>query len=183
MAPVVPLVSRTVIQNAFVVNDIHEAMDRWTRIYGVGPWFFNPDVKVTAPLYRGQPTTAGYAMALAQAGSVQIELIQPLDDQPSCYRDLYPKGTEGPHHIAIFAADYDAEYARYVGLGYEVAFSGSNRDMRFAYIDTSKDLGVMVEILEDVASVREAFARVKEAGDHWDGTDPIRGSASKPPTA
>ena len=84
--------------------------------------------------------------------------------------------------VARFAADYDAEIARYSSMGYEIAFSGSNRDMRFAYFDTSKDLGVMIEVLEDVASVREAFARIKQAGDNWDGTDLIRGSAQQAPT-
>ena len=37
----------------------------------------------------------------------------------------------------------------------------------------------MVEILEDVPSVREAFGRIKAAGDHWDGTNPVLGSAQK----
>jgi catechol 2,3-dioxygenase-like lactoylglutathione lyase family enzyme len=181
MDPVVPLLNRTVVQNAFVVTDIEVAMERWTRVFGVGPWFYNPDVNsLTDPRYRGQPSDLRFAGALAQAGSVQIELIQPLNDVPSCYRDLYPKGTEGPHHLAIFAEDFDAECARYAAEGFEVAFSGANRDMRFAYYDTSSVLGVMVEILEDVASVREAFGRIKAAGDGWDGTDPIRASAQKP---
>ena len=111
---------------------------------------------------------------------MQIELIQPLNEVPSCYRDLYPVGTEGPHHIAIFAADFAAEVARYEAEGFAIAFSGANRDMRFAYLDTSAVLGVMVEILEDVPSVREAFGRIKAAGDGWDGTDPVRASAQRP---
>jgi hypothetical protein len=175
----VPLLSRTVIQTAYVVNDIEAAMARWTTAFGVGPFFYNPDVRVTDPQYRGVRTEVRFAGALAQAGSVQVELIQPLGDGPSCYRDLYPAGRQGPHHVAVFAADYDAEVARYRRLGYAEAFSGSNRDMRFAYFDTSADLGVMVEVLEDVPWVRAAFAMVKAAGDSWDGTDPVRGSATQ----
>lgn len=176
-----PLVNHTIVQNAWVVNDLEEAMTRWTRVFGIGPFFCNPDIRVSDPRYRGHPTDLRFAGAIAQAGSVQVELIQVLNEVPSCYRDLVPAGREAMHHIAVFADDFDAEVARYGALGFDVAFSGSNRDMRFAYMDTSPVLGVMVEILEDVESVRTAFANIKSVCDSWDGvTDPIRGSAMRP---
>ncbi len=71
-----------------------------------------------------------------------------------------------------------AEIARYQALGAPVAFSGVSRGMRFAYVDTSSMLGIMVELLEDVPSVRNGFALVADAGRNWDGTDPVRGLAS-----
>ena len=176
-----PLLNRTVVQNAWVVNDLDEAMARWIRVFGIGPFFCNHDIRVTDPRYRGQPTELRFAGAIAQAGSVQVELIQVLNEVPSCYRDLVPAGREAMHHIAVFAEDFDAEVARYTAQGFPIAFSGANRDMRFAYIDTSPALGVMVEILENVESVRSAFANIKAVCDSWDGvTEPVRGSAMRP---
>lgn len=174
----IALANRSVIQNAYVVTDIEAAMQRWTDVFGVGPWFHNPDVRVDDARYRGEETTFGFAGALAQAGDVQLELIQPLDDQPSCYRDLYPAGTEGFHHVAVFADDFDREIARYRSQGFAIAFSGVSRGMRFGYVDTSPALGFMVEVLEDVPSIKERFAAIAEAGRTWDGTDPIRSAPS-----
>ncbi len=123
---------------------------------------------------RSEPTEFAFAGAIAQAGDVQIELLQTLDDQLSCYRDLYPAGTEGIHHVGIFADDFDAEIGRYEDLGFEVAFTRVSRGMRFGYVDTSAALGFMVELLEDVPAVRGRFATIAEAARDWDGTDPIR---------
>jgi hypothetical protein len=178
MMQVVPWIGRTVVQNAYVVEDLDAAMARWATVFGVGPFFANREIRIDDARYRGEPTELRFAGAIAQAGDVQIELIQQLDDSPSCYRDLYPAGREGFHHIAVFVDDLDADIARYEALGAPVAFSGVSRGMRFAYVDTSPMLGIMVELLEDVPSVRKAFALVAEAGRTWDGTDPVRGSAS-----
>ena len=76
--------------------------------------------------------------------------------------------------MAVFAGDFVADVARYVDQGFPVAFEGTHRDMRFAYVDASPALGVMIEILEDVASIREAFAGIEAASRAWDGTEPIR---------
>lgn len=167
-----------IVQTAWVVADLDRAMDRWTTTFGVGPWFCSREVKVDDARYRGAPTALRFAGAVTQAGSVQVELIHQLDDSPSCYRDLYRAGEEGLHHVAVFATDFDAEIARYEALGLEVAFSGVSRGMRFGYVDTSATLGHMVEVLEDVPSIRARFAAVADAADQWDGTDPVRGSAS-----
>ncbi len=176
----VPLLARHVVQQAYVVDDIEAAMRRWTDTLGVGPWFYNPDIQVTDTLYRGEPTSLRFAGAITYAGETQLELIQQLDDSPSCYRDLFPKGREGHHHVAVFADDFDADVARYVAAGFAVAFSGANRDMRFAYCDTSSALGIMIEVLEDVPSIHASFDAVKAAAAAWDGGDPIRGRIVPP---
>ena len=143
MMQVVPWIGRTVVQNAYVVEDLDAAMARWTTVFGAGPFFANRDIRIDDARYRGEPTRLRFAGAIAQAGDVQIELIQQLDDSPSCYRDLYPAGSEGFHHIAVFVDDLDADIARYEALGAPVAFSGVSRGMRFAYVDTSPMLGIM----------------------------------------
>lgn len=172
------LSNRSIIQNAYVVVDIDDAMASWTEVFGVGPWFCSRDVQIDDARYRGMTTGVRFAGAIAQAGDVQVELIQPLDDAPSCYRDLYPAGTEGFHHVAVFADDFEAEIGRYLSAGFEVAFSGVSRDVHFGYVDTSRELGFMVEVLEDRPSIRTRFDMVAEAGRNWDGSDPVRGSSS-----
>ena len=49
--------------------------------------------------------------ALAQAGDMQIELIQPTGNSPSAYRDTVPMGRSGFHHIVRSVFDTVADAA------------------------------------------------------------------------
>ena len=50
-----PLINRSVVQNAYVVNDLQEAMDRWTKVFNVGPWLVIPVVEAEDMRYYGEP--------------------------------------------------------------------------------------------------------------------------------
>ena len=39
---------------AYLVPDIEAAMDHWSRVLGVGPWFYNPKVPIRNYHYRGE---------------------------------------------------------------------------------------------------------------------------------
>jgi hypothetical protein len=41
-------------QAGYVVRDIEAAMDYWSRVLGVGPWFYNERVPIENYTYRGQ---------------------------------------------------------------------------------------------------------------------------------
>jgi hypothetical protein len=167
--------AKQVLQLAYVVIDLDAAVQRWLSSLGCGPFLVRRHLTVSEGLYRGRPSNVDFSMAVAQAGPVQIELIQQHDDAPSCYRDLVPAGREGFHHVAMITPDFDAEVARYVAQGFEVASSGLFGDVRFAYVDTSPAVGHMVELLEDKPSIRAYFDSVKRKAGRWDGvTDPVR---------
>jgi hypothetical protein len=113
--------------------------------------------------------------ALAQAGSMQIELIQPTGDGPSAYRDTVPMGRPGFHHIALWSNDVDADIALYVEQGFDVAARGrASGIVDFAYIDTSAVLGHMIELVQGSDMIRSVFSGVADAAINWDGTDPVR---------
>ena len=169
-----PLANHKVLQLAYVVNDVHEAAARWTKTFGVGPFFVLERPEVANPVYRGAPGEVAFSAALAQAGDVHIELIEQHCDSPSCYRDLIPKGQEGFHHVAVIVEDYEKEVARYEGLGCPVASSGEFGPLKFCYVDTSPVMNCMVEVLEDLPFIHNYFARIREAAEDWDGARPIR---------
>ena len=72
---------RTVFQNAWVVKDIEIACLRWADEMGVGPFFLNeyPAGTFSDVTYRGEPADLAMKVAIAQAGPVQIELIEPIE--------------------------------------------------------------------------------------------------------
>jgi hypothetical protein len=166
--------TRDYLQQAWVVTDVNAAMRHWTEVCGVGPFFVIEHVPMENLTYRGKAAKLDCTIALAQAGRTQVELIEQHCDNPSIYRDLVPKGRSAFHHVAVICQDYDTELAHYQALGYALGATGSFGDMRFAYVDTSRDIGCVVELLEDKTSIRDHFKMIAEAAANWDGKDPVR---------
>lgn len=167
------LASARIVQMAFVVNDLEAAAARFSRTMGIGPFLLNPHIRLTDPQHRGVPVRTDFSLALAQAGDVQVELVEQHDDTPSVYRDIYPPGAEGFHHVAIIVPDVAAEVARLGALGFAQASSGRFGDADFAYVDTAPALGHMVEVLPDNDTIRRFFARIRREAEAWDGTGPV----------
>ena len=162
-------------QNGYVVRDIEAAMDHWTRVLGVGPFFYFPRVPIEQPMYRGKPTALDVSIALANSGPLQIELIQQRNDSPSLYRDFLDAGHEGLQHVAYWTTTMDADLARLAAAGYEVAQSGAiGADGRFVYYATEQHPGTVVELSEISGRKGKFFEHIAETARTWDGTDPIR---------
>lgn len=176
MDMIAPKAERRTMQMAFVVTDIEAACRRWTKATGIGPFFLLSNISLTEINYRGAPSDGlDFSVAIAQSGGVQIELIEQHCDRPSAYRDLIASGASGFHHMGLYCDEYDANFAWYARQGYVPAVDGKLGDMRFAYFDTSADLGCMVELIEQNPAQDELFARIAAAAEGWDGvTDPIR---------
>jgi catechol 2,3-dioxygenase-like lactoylglutathione lyase family enzyme len=162
-----------IVQMAFVVTNLEAAAARFSRTMGIGPFLLNPHIQLTDPHHRGVPVRTDFSLALAQAGEVQVELVEQHDDTPSVYRDIYAPGAEGFHHVAIIVADVAAEVARLRALGFEQASSGRFGDADFAYVDTAPALGHMVEVLPDNETIRRFFAKVRREAEAWDGSGPV----------
>src|ERR1700681_1677621 len=106
-----------IAQLGYVVEDAPAAMEYWITALDVGPFFYLPSPPLNELRYRGEPTDARIAVAITYSGDLQVELIQPLDDHPSPYRDFQSSFGSGLHHIAHFTNDYDAALASYRARG------------------------------------------------------------------
>lgn len=168
---------RTVFQNAWVVDDVEAAAMRWVEQMGVGPFFLTEHDGLRDVTYRGEPSELSMIVGLAQAGPVQIELIQPTSTAPCAYRDSVEPGTVGFHHMCVWTHDIDADTAYFEGLGYAAATAGNAGRARFAYYDTRPLMGCMLEVVEHHPGIAAMFDRIAEIGNSWDGTDPLRSSA------
>ena len=47
-----------IVQMAYIVPDIHKAIDEWVRRLNVGPWFLLEHFTGERPVYRGKSSTA-----------------------------------------------------------------------------------------------------------------------------
>jgi hypothetical protein len=167
-----PGARRSIVQNAWVVSNLHEAIKQWLSM-GVGP-FLTSTNRFPNAIYRGQRVPLEFSSALAQAGGVQIELIEQHSTGPSAFRDVIPAGHTGFHHIWMAVPDWDQEVISLQSRGIVLATEAEAGDVRFCYADTRGTLGCMVELLEDAPVVRQLLATVALAARDWDGSDPIR---------
>ena len=171
-----PLIRYPIVQYAYVVNDLDIAIQHWVETMGAGPFFVSRNHRGRQHTYRGTLDDATFSYAFGQAGPAQVQLIQCMDDSPSVYRDMYPPGAEGFHHVACLvpAADMPDEVARFAAAGFEVA-STLHSYVPVAYLDCRTALGFFVELHGLNDDVDEMFTEIRVAHEQWDGfTDPIR---------
>jgi hypothetical protein len=160
-------------QIAWVVDDLLAAARKWVDVYGVGPFHVLPR-RASTVRYRGQETSLEMQIAVAQSGPVQIELIQQTSETASVYREIFPAGTGGLHHLCTVTQAFDDTKAHYERLGYPSIASASSPAMRVEYFDTHKDFGVITELVEHTPGFIATLAAISETCAHWDGRDPIR---------
>jgi hypothetical protein len=163
-------------QNGYVVRDVRAAMDHWVDVIGVGPWFYFDRVKIDWFRYRGKDSDVELSIALANSGDLQIELIQQRNAAPSMYKEFLEAGHEGLQHVAYWTKDYQAVYDRALALGYTVGHEGQigGEQGRFAYFDTQRHPGTVIE-LSDISGPKGVFFEyVRQSSVDWDGSNPIR---------
>lgn len=160
-------------QLGFIVDDLLPAAEKWVTAFGVGPFHVLPRMQ-TPCTYRGTDSVLDVRVCVAQAGPVQIELIQQFDDTPSVYRELTAAGTTLMHQMATVTEDYSAAVAHYTSLGYELVCEVVSYGQHVAYFDTVSDFGLYVEVIEQVPLFAKQIAAIAQTCAQWDGTDPIR---------
>jgi len=164
-----------IAQLGYVVDDVTGAMEYWLGSLDVGPFFYLPSPPLNDLVYRGEPTGARIAVAITYSGDLQVELIQPLDDEPSPYRDFRRAFGSGLHHVAHFTNEFDSAMAAYLARGRTPYYEGRGftTDQRFAYFDSPSHGGTVNEVVE-TSGFGGFFEHMHAQSVGWDGTDPIR---------
>jgi Glyoxalase/Bleomycin resistance protein/Dioxygenase superfamily len=160
-------------QLGFLVADVFEAMDHWTKVYGVGPFHLLPVIEQELTSH-GVPANITIQVAVTQAGPVQIELVQQLCDRPSIFQDWHRGRVSGLHQLCTVTPDYEGRKAHYESLGYQLAAESANLNFRVAYFDTSADFGFFTEVVEHTPSFLLQLDAMSQTCATWDGQDPIR---------
>ena len=162
-------------QLGYVVPDIEAAMDYWSRVLGVGPFFYAERVPVVNFTYRGAPSSPVTSVALANSGAVQVELIQQRNDAPTMYRDFVAAKGSGLQHVAYWTQNFDADMERLSARGFKVGMGGEvGARGRFVYFETEYHPGAVIELSEVEGPKGRMFDLIRNAAAGWDGSDPVR---------
>lgn len=164
-----------VVQMAYLVPKLEEAITQWVEVFHAGPFFVADRYVGEDAYYRGNKTDVAIAVAMGFSGSMQIELIQPLDDQPSVYRETLDRQGFGFHHFGIVTNDIKQDIDKYRARGYELAMEGRlpKTPYQYAYLDTKGQLPGFIELVP-AAVIPYVYTPVYSASIGWSGKDPIR---------
>ncbi len=147
--------STTLAQVAIVVHNIDEAARRYADILGMPV----SETITTAPglevnqTYQGAPSDARARLAFFSVGQVEIELIEPVGG-PSTWQEVLDRKGEGVHHIAFWVEGMQKSVDFLKSRGIPMIQRGDMGEGQYAYFDAETQLGVTLELLENVRQAR-----------------------------
>lgn len=144
--PKPPLKLSPVRQLGYVVADIERTCRYYESTLGIGAFCTPFEVDMSGAILRGKPLETKIKVAFAQSGSVQVELIQPVEGD-NLYTEFLARHGDGIHHLAFTVDDMEAMKAEFADRGLQPIFYHDMVVMEFAYYDTSEIGGLMTELL------------------------------------
>jgi hypothetical protein len=137
---------KEIIQVGILVRDVAEAAKRLEQLIGIGPFeIFEPDYRDLT--YRGKSGRFKMRIALAKAGPIQIELMQPLYGE-TIYDESARRKGYGLHHLGIRTDNMEQSVKEMQEKGFRVIQSGNRPGVKWAYLSTEDQTDVIFELLE-----------------------------------
>src|SRR4030042_5268607 len=138
--------SLKITQVGIVVRDIEKTIKCLSVLWDIGP-FERREIDLPEGIVHGKKKRIRAKLAFAQAGSIELELIEPGEGENIYQEFLCAKG-EGLHHLAFHVSDIESEVSRFKENDIDVLQSGKTPRVSFAYMDTERIVGVIFELLQ-----------------------------------
>jgi len=126
-------------------------MESYRNTIGAEHWesFEVDSSSIINMMYHGRPAQYRYRAAFTMVGPMQLELMQPVEGD-NTFSDFLKEHGEGVHHLGhVRVDDIDEAIRAWESEGFACPESGHFPDGGgFAYMDTVKALGVMIELLQ-----------------------------------
>ncbi len=152
-------------QIAWVVKDINTTLRFFQDVMGINN-FSKVDtirVKEFGATYYGKPSNAESLVALAYTGGIFIELIQPISGN-SVFQDYIDKNPAGGiQHFAysISVDKLNKIISEFSDKGFSVISSFDHPIAKIVFFDTTKEIGVMTEIMGVTEEGEKAVQQMK----------------------
>jgi methylmalonyl-CoA/ethylmalonyl-CoA epimerase len=140
--------SSVVIQIGLIVKDVLKSAHYYAEVFGIP----EPEVvpiasdAFTNTNVRGKASTARGKAAFFHLGTVEMELIEPVGG-PSTWNEFLQTHGEGIHHLAIKTAEMAGAKTFLASKGMETVQEGGWDGGQYAYVDCTKQLGLILELL------------------------------------
>ena len=164
-----------IAQVAYFVDDIRLAARNMSLTFGAGPFYIVEEIKLEWGEHRGQPCKFVHSSAYGQWGNIMMELVQQDSEGPSPFRDLYPPGQTGLHHVATMVTSLPEAYTSFAAAGIPLATRAQTlTGVEFAFLDAVGSMGHFIEVYERSETLVGFYDFIREAAKDWDGADPVR---------
>lgn len=144
---------KRILHIGIVVRDIEKTRDHWMKLLGLEK---TPNITIAdgdqknPTEYHGHPSAAQAKLAFINFDNLQVELIEPMGDAPSDWRDFLKRKGEGVHHVAFAVKGMGEGYLEnYAKAGYATVQHGGWETGEYGYMDTAAALGVTLELIEN----------------------------------
>jgi len=137
---------KEIIQVGILVKDVEESARKLEKRIGIGPFeILEPEYRDLT--YHGKVGRFKVKLALAKAGPIQIELMQPLWGE-TIYDEFARRKGYGLHHLGIRTDNMEQSVKEMEARGFHVTQSGNRPGVKWAYLNTEEQTGVIFELLE-----------------------------------
>ena len=139
-------------QLGFVVNNIEKSLPYYASFYNLGIWF-TPNYANKEFQVDHDQVNVDIDLTFAYSGNIQIELIEIKGQEDNLYHRHLTNNGEGLHHLGFYVNNLDKRIRLCNKLGIEVLMQGKlgldgGGLARFAYLDTVKLCGTILELAE-----------------------------------
>jgi hypothetical protein len=167
-----------VVELCHVVHDMDAAIAHWIEFMGAGPFFVFDVDEPDSVQYRGKLADSAIKIGFAFSGDLLIELIAPLRDTPSVFKEVLDSRGEGYHHVML-GIDYQQGWDKLSAAGFEPAWQGQLPDgARYVLFDTLEANGGFTELMERTPGFYRLMDAMRDAHRSWDGKSyPVRSLA------
>jgi len=138
-------------QVGILVKDAHRYAELMSSITGVGSWSFEDWPPSNRPEWEsfsdGKPARWRARLAFAQAGAMEVELIETYEGECGYTQFVRERG-EGIHHLQFRVKDVDAAARRLTDRGIRIKMGATGRrpGTKWVLMDTFEHLGFYVEL-------------------------------------
>ena len=134
-------------QIGVIVKDLDRAVEYYSSL-GIGPFQPLDLTRIKRSVYGKPAKGIRNRSKVAQIGSVQLELLQPVSGE-SVQKEFLEKRGEGVNHLGFLVDDLEREVNRLTARGFSVIssvrYSGGGG---VAYLDTDRIGGVIFELIQ-----------------------------------
>ncbi|WP_282136088.1 VOC family protein [Seonamhaeicola maritimus] len=147
------LPNQKMLHVGIIVEDINSSLNRWVKLLGLETV---PEVHVaeghhTNPThYKGKPSDAKAKLVFIKLDNIQIELIEPIGETPSHWKNFLDQNGEGVHHFAFEVEGMGEHYFEsFNESGMPILQHGGWNGGEYGYMDSVDSLAVTIELIED----------------------------------
>ena len=132
-------------QLSYVYKDIKKQSKVMEELYGVPNFALMENITHQDATFHGKESNIVIDYAFSRLFNLQIELQQ-WKSGDCLFKEFIEQGKEGLHSIGIYVDDLDKYIEEFKKRGIEVIQTGQVGKQKFAYLDTEKTFGFLLEI-------------------------------------